>query len=74
MVLNPTVFEAASSAARDDRTDVNIWADEVEAVTSAATDAAVILRLSSTFPAASAKDVTGGIGTTKTERSLSATD
>lgn len=44
------VFDAASSATNDDRTDVNIWAEEVEAASFAAIAAAAAFFCCSSVP------------------------
>lgn len=62
--VNPPEFklpfnEAASSATRDERTEVSIWAEEVEAASLAATAAAAAFMLSSSGGFNGANDMTG---------------
>lgn len=45
--FKPLLIDAASSATRDERIDVSIWAEDVEAASFAATAAAVAFLLSS---------------------------
>lgn len=49
-------MEAASSATRDERTEVSIWADDVEAANFAATAAAAALLFSSSLVLGPGKD------------------
>lgn len=57
--FTPELFEAASSATRDERIDVSICADEVDAVNLAATAAAAAFLLSSSLIFGGEKGITG---------------
>ncbi|GER25998.1 FAD-binding Berberine family protein [Striga asiatica] len=61
-LLRPTFTEAASSATRDERIEVSIWAEEVEAASLAATAAAADLLLSSSAEAENGEWVVAGGG------------
>lgn len=61
--VNPPEFKlpflAASSATRDDRTEVSIWAEDVEAASLAATAAAAAFLFSSSVVFSGANEITG---------------
>lgn len=57
--FKPPFIEAASSATRDERTDVSICAEDVEAASFAATAAAAAFLLSSSKVFIGAKETTG---------------